>query len=341
MRTVSVKKIDPPNLVNCGSSLLNLACTDSVEGAFPLGSIITIPGRTDSGKTILALTCLACCANDSRFNDYKLIYDDVESKMKINIPYVFNKNTENRIQKPLYGTSSSIQNFETNICRAVESPCIYILDTPDALTTDEEMEKIHKKMLKMVKNPEEIKQISGSYHMEKAKMLHQTLREINDRIEKNRSLLIMLQQVRDKMGIAFGRQEETAGGRAPAHYSALRIWMTPAGRIKSKDEKVGTKVIAQVEKNHFTGKLREATFSIYYDYGIDDIGSIVDWMISQEYWKKDGRDIYIEELGLKLSRSKLIQMVESEYLEDELKRIVQKHWNKREESLKLNRKRRF
>lgn len=344
MRRKAQIKNKNSKLVNSGSTMLNLACTDSTDGAFELGSIITVPGRTDSGKTILSLTTLAECANDSKFNEYYLIYDDVESKMRINLKHLFNKKTKKRIIPPPLGKSNTTLDFEANIVKAMnesDHPCIYVLDTPDALTTSEELETIHQKLLKMAKNPEDIKSITGSYHMEKAKLLHQVLREINSEIEKTDSLLIMIQQSRDKIGGGFGRKEDTAGGRAPAHYSLHRLWMTPVGKIKRKDEKIGSHIAIQLDKNHYNGKLREVTFDIYYDYGIDDLGSIIDWLINNKYWTKKGQRINAIDLDIDASKQKLISIIEEEDLEQKLKDAVQIYWNQKEDELKLNRKKRF
>lgn len=332
-------------LINSGSTMLNLACSDRVEGAFKPGTIVTIPGGTDSGKTMLVLTTLACCANDPRFDQYDLIYDDVEAKMSIDISSMFNPITAERIQGPPYGRSASIQDFEANAVKALresETPCIYVLDTPDCLTSTEELEKIHQRLLKLAKSPDDVKNLSGSYHMEKAKMMHQVLREVNDAIGKTKSLLIMLQQSKQKIGAMFGRKTTTSGGNAPAHYSIHRIWMSQQKQIKKKDEVVGRTVIAQIEKNHYNGKFgREAKFDIYYDYGIDDTGSIIDWLVSSGYWKKRGAVIDAIDLNEKTTRSRLIKIIEDNGNEQELKNIVQTYWIQKEDELKLNRKKRF
>lgn len=324
--------------------MLNLACTDSIKGAFCPGTIITIPGRSDSGKTILALTSLGSSIEDTNFKKYKFIYDDSESKMKINLEHLFNTEIKNRIELPPFGPSSSIQNFEANIVKSIregDQPCIYVLDTPDSLTTNEELEKVHQKLIKMAKSSEDLKSISGSYHMEKAKMLHRVLREINDSIEKTKSLLILVQQSRDRIKVGFGRQENTAGGRAPAHYSTHRIWLIPIGKIRKLKEVIGITTEAQIEKNHYNGKLRNVKFNIYYDYGIDDISSIVDWIVDNGYWKIRKKTIIAEELELELAKEKLVKTIEKENMEGKLKLIVEEFWKEKEDSLKLNRKKRF
>jgi hypothetical protein len=96
-----------------------------------------------------------------------------------------------------------------------------------------------------------------------------------------------------------------------------------------------------MDKNSITGKLRDVEFNIYYDMGIDDTGSMVDFLITEGHWKSgawiDAPDLELRENG----RSALVKRIESEYLEPRLKAIVQEVWNGIEESLKLNRKPRY
>jgi len=116
-----VEKRDPLDtslLVPSGSTLLNCACSDNPFGAFVLGRIITLPGASAGGKTMQALTMMACCANDKRFDDYDLIYDDGEEALDMDIPYLFGNKLDQRLIAPAYDSeeyplySNTIQDFK-------------------------------------------------------------------------------------------------------------------------------------------------------------------------------------------------------------------------------------
>lgn len=346
------KEINPRNLYPTGSTLLNLACSDRARGGFDLGTIVTMPGSSSSGKTMLAVTALADGINDARFSDYAFIYDDAEAALNFDLPYLFGEKVADRIEEPPNGNSDTIQAFSANILNIVRNKgksCIYVLDSLDSLSSDEELEKEMRKALAMAKSEEAAKKIAGSYGTEKAKILGQTLRMINQELERTKSLLIIIQQIRQKLNaVAFSSPWTTSGGEAPFFYSSHQIWLNKTGTIKSKDRKIGTSVKVEVKKNKLTGKLRDCKFDIFYDYGVDNVGSMVDWMVSEGVWKKSGQNIIAEGLGVEGTRptttgatGTLIEKIEEQGLEPALIKLVAEAWNDIEESLRLDRKPRY
>ncbi|MEI6158165.1 MAG: hypothetical protein WCP87_07355, partial [Atribacterota bacterium] len=136
-------------LIPTGSTLLNLALSDRKEGGYDGGKIVNIIGDSSSGKTFLALSCMAEMAYDDQFKKYKLIYDDAEQANEFNIEYLFGKKLADRIEAPRYGKkeplhSHTMQDFEANIHRhlAGQEPFIYILDSFDSITDEDEIEKV-------------------------------------------------------------------------------------------------------------------------------------------------------------------------------------------------------
>ncbi len=87
--------------------------------------------------------------------------------------------------------------------------------------------------------------------------------------------------------------------------------------------------------------MREVEFDIFYDYGIDDVAANVDFLVASRWWKTEKQTILAEDLGLTAGRSKLIETIEGEQAEPELKKIVGKAWNEIEESIRMDRSRRF
>lgn len=347
--------IDTSILIPSGSTLVNCACSDNPYGAFALGRIVTLPGGSVGGKTMLALTMMAECASDSKFDEYDLIYDDGEEAADhIDVSYLFGQKVKKRIQpptidennEPIY--SETIQDFKANILtRCVDSakPFIYVLDSLDSLTSDEELAKEYKKAIAKATSPEAVKELKGSYKTEKAKHLGEAIRMINGKLKKTKSALFLVQQIRANIGASFGRQTTTSGGHAPFFYSTHQVWFSkiaPHTRTVNKlKRKIGSHTKAEITKNKITGKERDVEFDIYYDYGIDDIASCIDFLIKAGHWKKEKETIIAHDLEFKAGRSGLIGKIEDARLEKELQKITGKIWNEVEDSLLLNRSRKF
>jgi RecA/RadA recombinase len=342
-------------LIPSGSTMLNLCCTDREYGAFVPGTIITMPGGSQSGKTILMLTMLAAVNANKVFDDYDLIYDDGEESLHFDMESLFSSTLRDRIIPPRSfddgdpAHSETIQEFQANLinrCDKDSSPFIYILDSLDALASDEEIEREMRRAIAMAKNPEAVKEIKGSYNAEKAKRVGQTLRIINNHIKRTASLLCIIQQERDNLGAIgpFSQKNRTSGGRAPFFYSFHQVWLTKAKAISKTSRGIkretGNTVIAKVKKNKFNGKRRQCEFSVYNDYGVDDISSCISFLIQAKEWKKSGQNIN-SEFG-KMSLRKLIAHIESKrkYIQ-KLQAICGNVWREIEKSVKSGRKRRF
>lgn len=346
--------IDPNRLVSCGSSLLNLASSGHARGAFEMGDMVTIPGASTAGKTILALSALASAAYNPMFQGYELIMDDVENALRFDIARLFGERAYKRIRPPDFWegdipkNSNTIQEAKCNILKLCQQkkPFIYVVDSLDALTCVEEVERSFKEAIEMAKDPDERKALTGSYNTEKAKQIHEMFRLIKDDVAYYDSIVLFTQQLKQNFGAGpFAPKYRTSGGEGPFFWSSIQIWMTKLGTIKDKKfgRKIGAETKADVRKNKLNGKLREASFNIYYDYGIDDTGSMIDFLVEEKFWKKSGQEVIAEELGLKGTRPKttgelgtLVYQIEEKKMRRQLCRVVEEAWNSIEESLKLN-----
>ncbi len=357
-RIIEPRKIDPDKLIPSGLTLLNCHCSGTPTGAYGLGKITTVPGGSSSGKTIFLLTTFAESNLLSRLDGYDFIYDDVEEALEFDLSYLFGPDTASRIKAPNYDGnepvySDTIQDLESNILRRCKDksckPFLYVCDSLDALTSEEELEREYKNALKRIVSDEHLEAVKQSYQTEKAKIIGRTLRMIKRELKKTNSSLILIQQIRDKIGVAYGKKTTTSGGRAPFFYSSHQIWLSKIKPIKNKDIKIGTQVHVEITKNKLNGKEREIDYAnIYYDYGIDDIESCVRFLC-EEWWPnaKDEKGKikkgtwYAVELGWEGSRASLIDKIESEDAIKEVRELVGKAWHQKEESVRLNRKRRF
>lgn len=326
-----------------GSIMLNLAITETLNNGFPLGRISTVPGGSTSGKTILALSCLAECCLIDRLEDHLLIHDDAEERQDFNTEKLFGE-LYNRLQNPPNGISETVEDWQNNVMYLIKEKksFIYILDSFDALSSQAELEKEMRRALESAKTEEGARKIAGSYNMEKAKGVGKIFRMIKRGLADTDSAVIVTQQIRQKINTGFGKPYTTSGGEAPFFYSHVRPWLTKTETLKKNGQKIGVKTKANIEKNSITGKLFEVYFDIFYDYGIDDIGSMIDFLLEQNAWKKNKKKIEAKGIGLLVTRDKLIREIEStKKLETKLRRITLKAWRDRSLKLEQGRKPRF
>jgi RecA/RadA recombinase len=223
-----------------------------------------------------------------------------------------------------------------------EEPFFYVEDSFDALTSDEELER----MAKEAKASEGGKG-KGSWKTEKVRGLSEMLRMMIQGIAEVNGLLIIVSQVRENLtNMPFQPRYRRTGGKSLEHNETHELWLASVGKLrKTKGGPIiGMQCRVNVTKNRITGKARSVEFPIYYDMGIDDIGSMVDWLVSEasgKHWKKTSGKIRAKELDIEAKREKLIRTIEEEDLEKELRLTAQKAWNKVEEGLRLHRKRRY
>lgn len=292
---------DLTGLVPAGSSLLNLACSDNVCGAFRLGTLNNIIGDSSAGKTMLGLTILAEMAQSPEFDEHIFIHDDVERRSFFNIKKLFGQKVADRIQGPdgpvTESASTTIESFYYNLDSLFESgqSFVYILDSMDALDSDSAEKKFQERKEAYLKQ----KDTKGSYGDGKAKINSENLRAVAQKLRNTKSMLLVISQTRDNIGIGF-TPKTRAGGRALEFYSSHVMWLAKTGKIKKsvrgKQRTIGVQVRAKVTKNSLTGRQVEVDFPLYYNYGIDDISSMIEFLLSEKgLIKKGGKIIWEDE----------------------------------------------
>lgn len=331
---------DNLSLVSTGSTLFNLACSDKLHGGFGMGKMVNLIGDSSSGKTFIALTVLAELTMSDEFSNHTLIYDDVEAACEFDIEKLFGKNTSERISSPAIDeddeelSSETVEDFQGYIHELLdkENKFVYVLDSLDALDSEDDKKKVKQQMEDRKKG----KETTGTYGMAKPKKIGEILRQICRRLKKTDSLLIIVSQTRDNINPMSFEKKTRSGGRALKFYATHEIWTAVAKKLKKKERVIGIECKAKITKNKITGKVRTVEFPIFYDYGIDDIGSMIDFLLVEGTWSKAGKKIN-SPMGL-MTRESLIKKIEDKNLEDKLKKAVAKTWNQIEDGLKLNRK---
>lgn len=342
---IAQKKLGPIKFIDTGSTLLNLAITDKVDGGWPTCRMMNLVGDSSSGKTFIALTSQACCHYDEQFKGYATVYDDAESADSFDKEHLFGKSAAEAIRLPKRKDGKSykselFQDFQLHVNTEINrQPTFYVLDSFDAIKDKSQQDKNEAN----IKAHEEGKDAKGSFGMAKQKNASDYFGDVVHALERTGSLLLIISQTRDKVNSMFGGATRS-GGRALKFYSCLEVWMREKSvitkTVKGKPVKIGIISEILVKKNKLTGKRREVVVPIYYDYGIDDIGSCVDYLISMGTWKKSGTKINTP-FGLH-TREKVISTIEGDEKKiAKLKSIVQSTWDSFENSIKTNRKPRF
>ena len=336
------------SFLSTGSTLLNLACTGHPYHGFAKGKYHIIIGDSTSGKTFLSLTCLAEASTDPKFDDFRFIYDDNEGGAMMDIEKFFGESVFKRMEPPdgdkdvpLF--SSTIEEFYFNVDDAIKKgkPFIYVLDSMDSLSSEEEISKFDKTKEALRKG----KEVAGAYTDGKAKKNSANLRRLLTPLKKSGSILIIISQTRDSLGFGFEKKNRS-GGRALRFYAAIELWSSVKSSItkviKGKNRQLGTLCSIRVKKNRVTGRDRVVTIPIYHSFGIDDIGSCVDYLSKEEgHWTTSGASITAPEFDFTGNRGKLIRHIENEGLEKDLIDIVTDTWNEIEEACRVKRKKRY
>ena len=122
-----------------------------------------------------------------------------------------------------------------------------------------------------------------SYNMERAKSMSGGFRKWLKHLGRTDTTVIAVDHIRSAVGVSFGPQWTTSGGKAMQQYASTRIFLAHAGAIKNKDDvKIGIWVRAKCVKNKIAPPFREVKFAVLFDYGIDDIRSNVEWLKEQK-----------------------------------------------------------
>lgn len=343
----------PENLIPTGCTLMNCSFSDNPFAGYRKGTFVNLIGDSSAGKTLAAYTTLAAVAAEERFDNYRLLLDDAECAEAFDIEKLFGKKLAKRVEPPAWekddkgkkypAHSETTQDFHMHVKDAVNKgkPFIYVLDSWDSIDDEADQKKVEKKYTKWKKGETDD---TGSYGTAKARESSQILRNVRSQIKKTDSLIIIISQVRENLNAGtFGSKKTRSGGKALKHYSWQEIWLTLGERIKNSSTKLQTGVhtIMKVGKNRQTGKLREVTFPIYTDLGIDDIAANITFLDSLKKLKKEKQTYTIPQLDFEGTKASLIDHVEKNNLEHKLQKMVGKAWREREESIKLNRKKRF
>ncbi|MBU1163986.1 recombinase RecA [Patescibacteria group bacterium] len=249
-------------------------------GGVPRGRIIEIYGPEASGKTTLAQHIVAevqKLGGIAAFVDAEHALDpEYAKKIGVNIKELL-------ISQPDTG-EQALEIVETLVrSNGID---VVVVDSVAALTPRAEIEGE-----------------MGDHHMAlQARLMSQALRKLTALISKSRTVVIFINQTRQKIGVYFGNPETTTGGTALKFYCSVRIEVRRAAQIKQGDTIIGNRVKAKVVKNKVAPPFRQTEFDIMYNEGISLAGDTLDLGVEKEIIKKSGNSYSYGEEKLGVGR---------------------------------------
>lgn len=244
---------------------------------FPSGRFINIVGDKSAGKTFLSNEILAWAYHNFDTKKFKWVYDDCESGYSFDTQNLYG--FEIMPENPIHSTTveeafCNISDFADRL--KGEQFGIYVLDSLDALTSQEQDERAEER-LKAFHNEKTFDK--GTYGMQKQKYLSQEFfPQLCSKIEDKNILVIIISQVRENVDMFSFEKFSRSGGKAMDFYAHTVLWLATAKKILKKNTPVGVVVKAKVTKSKTPRPFRECLFSFLYDYGLDNIGTSVDYL---------------------------------------------------------------
>lgn len=299
------------DFVSSGCTLLDAV----LGGGYVLGRIANLVGDKSTGKTLLAIE--ACANFSAQYPEGKIWYAEAEAAFDrkyaaaLGLPV---KQVE--FVEEIYTVEDVYEKLEEILkSKDAQQPGLFILDSLDALSDRAELDRGISE---------------GTYGASKPKQLSQMFRRLVQKVEKSKVCIIIISQVRDNIGVTFGRKTTRSGGRALDFYASQVLYLAHMGTEKRTINKVqrpvGVTIKAKCDKNKVGLALRECQFSIKFGYGVDDFKASLDWLA--EVGKLDLVGTDKNKLSFYIKKTEALPDKDYHKETQRISKIVKAEWNR-------------
>ena len=246
-----------------GSMTLDLALG---IGGIPRGRIIELYGPESSGKTTVALHCIA----ETQKLGGEVAFIDVEHALDPNYAKKLGVNIDNMLVAQPDSGEQALEIAEA-LARSGAIDCI-VIDSVAAMVTKAEIDG----------------EMGDTHVGQLARLMSQAMRKLTSVLSKSNCAAIFINQIREKIGVMYGNPETTPGGRALKFYASVRMDVRKGEPIKDGSDIIGNRTRVKIVKNKVAPPFKECEFDIMYGEGICRTGEVLDLAVDLDIAKKGG-----------------------------------------------------